>query len=190
MESGTNEESVVNSGTGIGIIHGPDLIFMNPVLQRMAGYEPETDFRRMSIAELAMDSDNRNLSAVIADLRNVATGQPAEISRSVSIGSTPHYVQAIVIPGDENPADCFIIVTPAKPESVNQPGLLPATELYRIVHDLKAPVRAIRSLVDWIAEECRSLEGYGELKEFIELLGNSAVELNDKIESILKQTRI
>lgn len=51
-------------------------------------------------------------------------------------------------------------------------------------HDLKAPMRAIASLTKWIIDD-HGVQMNSELKEQIELIGESIIRLNDKVDEII-----
>jgi len=59
---------------------------------------------------------------------------------------------------------------------------------YVVSHDLKAPLRAIYNLVDWIQEDLA--DGHDETKENLALLKNTAVRLDSLIMGILQYSRV
>ncbi|HPQ39816.1 MAG TPA: hypothetical protein PLV45_05525 [bacterium] len=62
-------------------------------------------------------------------------------------------------------------------------------QLFRMSHDLKAPVRAIRNLTEWIREETEALDLPKSVEEYLEMLQSSSRELNQRIESYVSKYR-
>jgi len=59
---------------------------------------------------------------------------------------------------------------------------------YVVSHDLKAPLRAINSLADWIAEDMQAVAD-DETKDNLKLLRNRVSRMNDLIDGILSYSR-
>ncbi len=60
---------------------------------------------------------------------------------------------------------------------------------YSVSHDLKAPLRGIGQVADWLYSDFQDLAS-GEQKENLELMKNRVGRMNDLIEGILKYSRI
>ncbi|NJN44581.1 MAG: hypothetical protein HC806_07590 [Anaerolineae bacterium] len=61
---------------------------------------------------------------------------------------------------------------------------------YIASHDLKAPMRAITSLTEWITSDLKKQKLESETKDHLDLLNNRAKRMTELIDGILEYSRI
>lgn len=182
-------KTLIGCETGVGLITGDNLLFMNPALQSMIGLHPSQEMLQMAQNELAQLAEGRELLKAIETAQNNTSDALIGLAGAVCIGGLFCDVRLVKTVSREGFRGILLVTSVSHAETQKKERSVSVTELYHIVHDLKAPVRALRNLAEWIDGECRNLEGSGDLREYVALLGSSVVELNDRIELILKQTR-
>lgn len=117
--------------------------------------------------------------------------QLKEVNRDNSVTlHTEHPIQLMLLPGHSS--NIVVMVVKEKYLNASELGLLKKEFndfAYIISHDLQAPVRAVRSLVDWFKEDYEeAVDDAG--KEQLDLLQKRIIRLGDMVEGVLEYSRI
>jgi two-component system sensor kinase FixL len=181
--------------------------YANPAICRMLGYSEE-ELTRMSVADIhpkeSLEQVSAEFEAQVSGAKTTAEDLPC-VRKDGQVISVSINAGMVTINQTEYLLGVFRDITERKKAEQRQAQLIQELErtnqevenvnqelkdfAYIVSHDLKAPLRGIKTLVDWITADCADKLN-GDSRQQINLLTSRVSRMHNLIDGILQYSRV
>lgn len=168
-----------------------NIVFANTSFEEMTGYS-SAQLMKSNIADLVFEDDVPVYRQFTSQLSNGYTKVQFNLRLSLYRGVVPVAYTASFL-GCKSKKENHIMVQgiqlPGYPATPSKENNELAEFAYIVSHDLKAPLRAIVNLADWINEDLKDIEN-DELKENLRLMKGRVGRMEKLIDGVLQYSRV